>query len=49
MKIDDAKGAVIFVGAFAIYAFVLLGCMERRLARLGRTVKQIEEDAKYVN
>jgi hypothetical protein len=47
MGIDELKGLVIFVGAFAVSAFVLFGCMERKLKRV---VKQIEEeDSKYVN
>ena len=41
----EIQGLVIFVGTFAVYAFVLLGCMERRLKRLDRVV----EDSKYVN
>jgi len=45
----EIQGLVIFVGAFAVYAFVLFGCMERRLKRLDRAVKQAEEDKKYVN
>ena len=42
----EIQGLCIFVGTFAIYAFVLFGCMERRLKRV---VKQIEEESKYVN
>ena len=49
METADTVGLVFFVGTFAIYAFVLLGCMERRLKRLDRVVKQIEEESKYVN
>ena len=49
MEIGELRGLAIFVGTFAVYAFVLLGCMERRLKRLDRVVKQIEKDAKYVN
>ena len=49
MEIDEAKGLVIFAGVFAVYAFVLVGCMERRLKYLDRVVKQIEQDSKYVN
>ena len=46
----EIKGLAIFAGTFTIYALVLLGCMERKIRRLGRIVKQIEdEDAKYVN
>ena len=41
----EIQGLCIFVGTFAVYAFVLLGCMERRLKRLDRVV----EDSKYVN
>ena len=50
MGIDELKGLVIFVGIIGAYTFVLFGCMERRLKRLDRVVKQIEEeDSKYVN
>lgn len=49
METADAVGFVFFVGTVAIYAFILLGCMERRLKRLDREVKHIEEESKYVN
>ena len=50
MEIGDVTGIVIFSGAFIAYAFVLFGCMERKLKRLDRAVKQIEEEnSKYVN
>lgn len=49
MEIEAGKGFVIFVGTFALYAFVIVGCMERRLKYLDRVVKQIEQDGKYVN
>jgi hypothetical protein len=46
----EIQGLVILAGTFTIYALVLFGCMERRLKRLDRFVKQIEEEnAKYVN
>jgi len=45
----DVKGLVIFTGMVAMYAFVLLGCMERRLKNVDRVVKRIEDDTKYVN
>ena len=45
----EIQGLAIFAGTFAIYALVLLGCMERKIKRLGIIVKQIEEDSKYVN
>lgn len=49
MEIETFKGLVIFTGVVAMYAFVLAGCMERRLKRLDRVVRQVEEDSKYVN
>jgi hypothetical protein len=49
METADLKGLVIFTGIVAMYTFVLLGCLERRLKKLDRVVKQVEEDAKYVN
>ena len=45
----EIQGLAIFAGTFAVYAFVLFGCMERKLKRLDHFVKQIEEDSKYVN
>lgn len=45
----EIQGLVIFAGTFAVYAFVICGCMERRLKSLDRIVKQIEKDGKYVN
>ena len=45
----EIQGLVIFVGTVAIYTFVLLGCLERRLKGVARVVKQVEEDKKYVN
>ena len=49
METADLKGLVIFTGIVAVYTFVLLGCLERRLKKVGRVVKQAEEDSKYVN
>ena len=49
METADLKGLVIFTGIVAMYTFILLGCLERRLKKVDRVVKQVEEDAKYVN
>lgn len=50
MEIAELKGLVIFTGIVAAYTFVLFGCLERKLKRLDRAVKQIEdENSKYVN
>lgn len=49
METAEVKGLVIFTGVVFMYSFVLLGCLEQRLKKVGRVVKQIEEDAKYVN
>jgi hypothetical protein len=46
---EELKGLVIFTGAVAMYTFILLGCLERRLKKVGQVVKKVEEDAKYVN
>jgi hypothetical protein len=46
---EEVKGLVIFTGIVAMYTFVLLGCLERRLKKVARVVKQVEEDSKYVN
>lgn len=49
METADLKGLVILTGIVAMYTFILLGCLERRLKKVDRVVKQVEEDAKYVN
>ena len=49
MYTEEVKGLVIFTGIVAMYTFILLGCLERRLKKVGRVVKQAEEDAKYVS
>jgi hypothetical protein len=49
MQMDDVKGLAILTGFLAFGAFILGGVMERKLARINKVVKQIEEDAKYVN
>jgi hypothetical protein len=46
---EELKGLVIFTGIVAMYTFILLGCLELRLKNVGRVVKQVEEDSKYVN
>jgi len=46
---EELKGLVFFTGIVAMYTFILLGCLERRLKKVDRVVKQVEEDAKYVN
>jgi hypothetical protein len=45
MEIEALKGLVIFTGMVAMYTFVLLGCLERRLKKVGAVI----EDTKYVN
>jgi hypothetical protein len=45
----EIQGLVFFVGTVAVYTFVLLGCLERRLKGVARVVKQVEDDAKYVS
>lgn len=50
MNTEEAKGLVIFAGIWGVMAVVACAYMERRLRRLGRVVREIEEDAaKYVN
>lgn len=46
---DDVKGVAILSGLLTFGAFILGGMMERKLARIDKVVKQIEQDAKYVN
>lgn len=45
METADVAGFVIFVGMVGAYTIILLGCLERRLKKVG----QVVEDAKYVN
>lgn len=49
METADLKGLVIFTGVGAMYTFIILGCLERRLKKVDKVVKQAEEDSKYVN
>jgi hypothetical protein len=49
MYTEEIKGLVILTGFAAMYTFILLGCLERRLKKVGRVVKQAEEDSKYIN
>lgn len=49
MDTESVKGLVVFVGIFAAYTFVLLGCMERRLKKVDKVVRLVESDSKYVN
>lgn len=46
---ETLVGLLILTSTLAVFAFVLTGCMERRLTKLGRLVRQIEDDSKYVN
>lgn len=46
---EELKGLVIFTGIIAMYTFILLGCLERRLKKVDRVIKQVEDDAKYVS
>jgi hypothetical protein len=45
MDIEAVKGFAIFTGIVAMYMFVILGCMEKRL----RKITQVLDEAKYVN
>jgi hypothetical protein len=50
MNTEEAKGLIIFAGTWALLAMFVCGCMERRLRRLNRIVRDIDEDmTKYVN
>ena len=49
METADLKGLVIFTGIVAMYTFILLGCLERRLKKVDRDIRQVEDDAKYVS
>jgi hypothetical protein len=45
METADMKGLVILTGIVAMYTFVLLGCLERRLKKVDRVI----EESKYVS
>jgi hypothetical protein len=49
MDTEEVKGLAILTGFLAFGAFILGGMMERRLQKIDRVVKQIEDDSKYVN
>lgn len=49
METADVTGFVIFVGMVGAYTIILLGCLERRLEKVARSVKKCEDDSKYVN
>jgi len=49
METADVTGLIIFVGMVGAYTFILLGCLERRLKKVDRVIKQVEDDAKYVS
>jgi len=42
---DTIKGLVMFTGIVAMYTFVLLGCLERRLKKVSTVI----DEMKYVN
>lgn len=46
---EEIKGFAIFTGFLTFGAFILGGMMERKLARINKVIKQIDDDAKYVN
>jgi hypothetical protein len=45
METADVTGLIIFAGMVGAYTFILLGCLERRLKKVG----QVVDDSKYVN
>ena len=45
MDSEQIQGLLIFTGSVALYVFVLLGCLERRLKKIDRII----EDSKYVS
>ena len=49
METADVTGLIIFVGMVGAYTFILLGCLERRLKKVDRVIKQVEDDTKYVS
>ena len=50
MESEDIKGFLVFLGIWGALAFTLAGCLERKLKRLNRVVREIEGDmSKYVN
>jgi hypothetical protein len=49
MEISDVVGLFIFFGGFVAIGVVLCAEMERKLRKVDRVIKQIEEDTRYVN
>jgi hypothetical protein len=49
MYSEEVKGFIILTGIFAVMAFTLTGCMERKLKGVSRVIEQVEYDSKYVN
>lgn len=49
METEEIKGLAIFTGLLTFGAFILGGMMERKLSRINKVIKQIDDDAKYVN
>jgi hypothetical protein len=45
MDSEQVQGLVIFTATVALYMFMLLGCLERRLKKIDRII----EDTKYVS
>ena len=42
---EEVTGLVFFTGIVAMYTFVLLGCLEKRLKKIAAVI----DDAKYIN
>ena len=49
MEIEAVRGLVVLTGIVAMYTFILLGCLERRLRKVDKVVRLVESDSKYVN
>jgi hypothetical protein len=49
METTDVIGLLIVMGTFMTVSIILCSEMERKLRRVDRVIKQIEEDTRYVN
>jgi len=45
MDSEQIQGLLIFTGSVTVYLFILLGCLERRLKKIDRLIK----DSRYVS
>ena len=49
METVDVLGVLLVISTFMAWSIILCAEMERKLRRVDRVIKQIEDDTKYVN